>query len=126
MRKAGLNTSQYYIADGSGLSLYTYVTPQAETMMLRYAYGKPEIYDHLLRSLPVAGVDGTLATRMKGKSTKGNVKAKTGTVMGVSSLAGYCKGGNGHQLCFSIINQGVKTTADGRAFQDAICALLCQ
>jgi D-alanyl-D-alanine carboxypeptidase/D-alanyl-D-alanine-endopeptidase (penicillin-binding protein 4) len=43
MRKAGLNTSQYYIADGSGLSLYTYVTPQAETMMLRYAYSKPEM-----------------------------------------------------------------------------------
>ena len=76
MRKAGLNTSQYYIADGSGLSLYTYVTPQAETMMLRYAYSKPEIYDHLLPSLPVAGVDGTLASRMKGGAIRGNVRAK--------------------------------------------------
>ena len=126
MRKAGLNTSQYYIADGSGLSLYTYVTPQAETMMLRYAYSKPEIYDHLLPSLPVAGVDGTLASRMKGGATRGNVRAKTGTVTGVSSLAGYCRGGNGHQLCFSIINQGVKASADGRKFQDAVCTMLCQ
>lgn len=126
MRKAGLNTSQYYIADGSGLSLYTYVTPQAEVMMLRYAYSKPEIYDHLLPSLPVAGVDGTLASRMKGGATRGNVRAKTGTVTGVSSLAGYCRGGNGHQLCFSIINQGVKASADGRKFQDAVCTMLCQ
>lgn len=126
MRKAGLSTSPYYVADGSGLSLYTYVTAQAETMLLRYAYGKPDIYGPLSRALPVAGVDGTLASRMKGSATKGNVRAKTGTVTGVSSLAGYCKGGNGHQLCFSIINQGVNTSSEGRSFQDAICTILCK
>lgn len=126
MRKAGLTTAPYYIADGSGLSLYTYVTAQAETMMLRYAYGKPEIYEPLYRALPIAGVDGTLASRMKGSATKSNVRAKTGTVTGVSSLAGYCRGGNGHQFCFSIINQGIKSSSDGRNFQDAICALLCR
>ena len=55
----------------------------------------------------------------------GNVRAKTGTLTGISSLAGYCKAENGHQLCFSIINQGVMRNADGRAFQDRLCQLLC-
>ena len=56
---------------------------------------------------------------------EGNVRAKTGTVTGVSSLAGYCLAENGHRLCFSIINQGIMRGADGKAFQDRFCQALC-
>lgn len=126
MRKAGLNTTPYYVADGSGLSLYNYLTAECEVMMLRYAYKKPDIYASLYKALPIAGTDGTIASRMTGKATRGNVRAKTGTVNGISSLAGYCRGGNGHMLCFSIINQGVRSSADGHRFQDALCETLCK
>ena len=77
-------------------------------------------------ALPVAGVDGTLKKRMLGSFTDGNVHAKTGTVTGVSSLAGYCRAANGHMLCFSIIDHGVMHGRNGRAFQDRVCTLLCQ
>lgn len=95
------------IADGSGLSLYNYVSADLEVKLLRYAYQNNNVYLHLYPSLPVAGQDGTLKNRMRGTFTAGNVRAKTGTLTGISSLAGYCTAANGHQICFSIINQGL-------------------
>ena len=94
--------------------------------MLRYAFRNNNIYLHLHPALPEAGVDGTLRSRMKGTFTKSNVFAKTGTVTGVSSLAGYCTAANGHRLAFSIINQGIMHASNGRRFQDRVCTLLCQ
>ena len=124
--KVGLNPRRYRIADGSGLSLYNYLTPELEVALLCYAFRNNNIYLHLHPALPEAGVDGTLRSRMKGTFTKSNVFAKTGTVTGVSSLAGYCTAANGHRLAFSIINQGIMHASNGRRFQDRVCTLLCQ
>ncbi len=123
--KVGLHGQRYRIADGSGLSLYNYITAELEVRLLRYAYRYQNIYIHLLPSLPKAGVDGTLEKRMHGTFTKDNVKAKTGTLTGVISLAGYCTAANGHQLCFAILNQGVMRASDARHFQDRVCEVLC-
>lgn len=124
--KIGLEPSRYRLADGSGLSLYNYVSPELEVRFLRYAYENNEIFSHLLPALPVAGIDGTLKSRMKSQFTRGNVKAKTGTVEGISSLCGYLTAANGHHICFSIINQGVMHGKNGRNFQDKVCSLLCR
>lgn len=124
--KVGLNPSRYRIADGSGLSLYNYVSAELEVALLRYAYQNSNIFLHLYPSLPVAGQDGTLKRRMRGSFTSGNVHAKTGTLTGISSLAGYCTAANGHFLCFSIINQGVMRDRNGRVFQDKVCNALCR
>ena len=124
--KVGLNTEDYRIADGSGLSLYNYVTPEMELRFLKYAYERRDIYDHLRPSLPIAGEDGTLKNRMQKTAAAGNVYAKTGTVSGVSCLAGYCTAPNGHILCFSIMNNGLTTARKGRDFQDRICIAMCE
>jgi len=124
--RLGLDPASYVIADGSGLSLYNYVSAEMIVRLLRHAYDTRDIYDHLYPALPVAGVDGTLANRMKGGACRGNVHAKTGTVSGVSTLAGYCRAANGHDLCFAILNQGVVKASDGRAFQDRVCDALCR
>ncbi|MCI6161644.1 MAG: D-alanyl-D-alanine carboxypeptidase/D-alanyl-D-alanine-endopeptidase [Prevotellaceae bacterium] len=124
--KFGLQPKDYYIADGSGLSLYNYVSPELEVQFLRYAYRNNNIFVHLLPSLPIAGVDGTLRKRMGKGTAQGNVKAKTGTVTGISSLAGYCTAANGHLLCFSIIHMGVRRSGIGRSFQDKVCEALCE
>lgn len=124
--RLGLDASRYRLADGSGLSLYNYVSPELEVKFLRYAYENQNIYNHLLPALPVAGIDGTLRNRMRSQFTRGNVRAKTGTVEGVSSLCGYLTAANGHRICFSIINQGVMHQKNGRRFQDKVCQLLCQ
>lgn len=109
------------VADGSGLSLYNYVSPRTMTLMLRYAYLNPNIYNYFMPSLPLAGVDGTLEHRMQNGTAHRNVRAKTGTVSGVSTLAGYCRASNGHLLAFTIMNNGLIKTAVARRFQDRLC-----
>lgn len=126
IEKVGLEPSKYKIADGSGLSLYNYVSAELEIKLLRYAYRNDNVYMHLLPSLPVAGIDGTLKNRMRGTFASGNVRAKTGTVTGINSLAGYCTASNGHKICFAIINQGLLHGKNGRAFQDKVCEILCR
>ena len=125
LRRIGISDQAYRIADGSGLSLYNYVTAELQTLLLRYAWRNRRIYDNLLPTLPIAGVDGTLDKRMLKTSAAGNVRAKTGTLTGISSLAGYCTAANGHELAFCIINQGVMRTQTGRNFQDRVCVALC-
>ena len=126
LAKAGVDATLCHVADGSGLSLYNYLSAEALTMLLRYAWFDSSIYDHLLPTLPVAGEDGTLEKRMRETAAYRNVQAKTGTVTGISSLAGYCTAPNGHRICFAIINQGVRRSAEGRSFQDRVCQALCQ
>ena len=126
IRETGLDPAQYQIADGSGLSLYNYVSPELLVRLLQYAYTNEPIRSYLLPSLPIAGIDGTLERRMLKTPAQGNVRAKTGTVEGVSSLSGYCTSPEGHVLVFSIINQGVRQTSTGRAFQDKVCETLCK
>lgn len=126
IKKVGLDPKRYNIADGSGLSLYNYVTAELEVRLLRYAFKNNNIYLHLHPSLPQAGTDGTLRKRMTSPFTQGNVYAKTGTLSGISSLAGYCTAANGHRLAFAIINQGLLHGRNGRSFQDRVCTILCQ
>ena len=125
LKRLGLQADTYRLADGSGLSLYNYVSAELLCTLLKYAWNSPMIHDALWVSLPIAGVDGTLENRMLNTAADGNVRAKTGTLTGISSLAGYCKAKNGHQLCFSIINQGVLRNQAGKNFQDRVCQVLC-
>ncbi|MBO5881008.1 MAG: D-alanyl-D-alanine carboxypeptidase/D-alanyl-D-alanine-endopeptidase [Paraprevotella sp.] len=122
----GFEPAKYRVADGSGLSLYNYLTPELETALLRYAFSRQEIFTSFYESLPIAGVDGTLKKRMIDTPAFNNVRAKTGTLTGVYSLAGYATAANGHQLAFCIINHGVESASESRAFQDKVCVLLCR
>lgn len=126
IERTGLNSSRYKLADGSGLSLYNYISAECLLRLLRYAYQHKPIYKHLLPSLPIAGEDGTLKKRMIDTHAEGNVQAKTGTLTGIISLAGYCTASNGHRLCFAMINQGALSAKAARNFQDKICDILCE
>lgn len=125
LKKIGLGDAIHRFADGSGLSLYNYVSAEIEVAFLRYAYDRQQIYTALYQALPIAAVDGTIEKRMAGTAAAGNVHAKTGTLTGVSSLAGYCTAANGHTLCFAIINQGVMKGIYAKNLQDRICVAMC-
>ena len=122
--RLGLNPAEYTVADGSGLSLYNYLTPQSVVWLLKYAFKRNNIFNHLYPTLPVSGVDGTLKNRMKDSPAYGLIHAKTGTLRKVSTLAGYTKSPNGTNLAFCIFNQGILNSAEGRDFQDRVCELL--
>lgn len=124
--KAGREGSIHRFADGSGLSLYNYVSADIEVAFLRYAFHNKDMYYKLYETLPIAAIDGTLKDRMNGTVAAGNVRAKTGTVSGVSSLAGYCTTSGGRHLAFSIINQGVMKGSYAKALQDRLCIEMCK
>ena len=122
----GLDPKDYRIEDGSGVSLYNYVSPQLLMAYLKYAYVHSGLFAPLYDALPIAGIDGTLEHRMKKTTAYRKVRAKTGSVTGVSSLVGYVKAANGHQLAFVIINQNVLKLSKARRFQDRLCTILSQ
>ena len=124
LRKAGVSTSYVEVADGSGVSLYNYVSPEAMVAMLRYAYRDESIYSSFYPALPIAGVDGTLDTRMRQGTAYRNIRAKTGTLEGVTTLCGYATASNGHQLAFAIFINGVLASKTARDLQDRICQIL--
>ena len=93
---------------------------------LSWAYTRDNIFPHLHEALPIAGYDGTLSKRMKNTTAEQNVRAKTGTLTGVISLAGYCQTSENHALAFSIICNGTLDADKARTFQDKICTILCE
>lgn len=116
--------NKYRFEDGCGLSPYNLVSAKLLVNTLKYAYNTPRIYNKLLEGLPIAGVDGTLAHRMKKTPAYKKVKAKTGTITAISSLAGYVENSKGEVLAFAILNQNVLKTIQAHRFQDAFCVLL--
>ena len=127
VRSMGLNPDDYRFADGCGLSMYDYVSPELLVAFLRYAYNHDNIFPHLFRSLPVAGVDGTLKNRMrKGSPAYQQVHAKTGSYTGINTLAGYLETKSKRYLTFAIMCQNHIKASEARAIQDAICELLAK
>ena len=114
------------VADGSGLSLYNYVTAELLVHLLRYGFQKEGVKETLYESLPIAGVSGTLKNRMKNSVAFGNVRAKTGTVKAVCTLAGYATAANGHIYAFALLNTGMQSARTARLWQDKVCELLCR
>lgn len=118
--------AKYEIADGSGLSLYTYISADIMLQMLRRIYANPTVYEAVLRGLPVAGWTGTLKGRMAGTVAERKIHAKTGTVSGICTLAGYAYARNGHTLAFVIFNQGIMSPRLARRWQNKVCELMCR
>lgn len=126
IRNAKGKVEDYTIIDGSGLSHDNRSTPELLTTILRYAYHNEDVFPALYESLPIAGVDGTLDSRMKSEPVFRNVRAKTGTLNGVSTLAGYVTAANGHQLCFSIMVNNLGSISPGKSLQNDICLELAK
>jgi D-alanyl-D-alanine carboxypeptidase/D-alanyl-D-alanine-endopeptidase (penicillin-binding protein 4) len=123
----GVDTSAVQMADGSGVSFYNEVSPEALLGLLQAEYSQPATFARFRASLPVAGVDGTLRGRMKGTRAQGNAAAKTGTLTGVSTISGYLTSADGRPVAFCILASHFPGPAGAvRALQNEIIALLAQ
>jgi D-alanyl-D-alanine carboxypeptidase/D-alanyl-D-alanine-endopeptidase (penicillin-binding protein 4) len=107
LTQAGIQADQYVFFDGSGMSRQNLVTPHATVQLLTYASKQP--WGKAWReTLPVAGVDGSLAGRFRGSPAEGRVQAKTGALGHVNALSGYVQTMNGEQVAFSILTNNHK------------------
>lgn len=100
--EVGVKKGDVVFEEGSGLSRRNVVTPNAVVSLLQFM-SRHRWWDVYRYSLPVAGVDGTLKTRLKDAPAAGNVRAKTGTLRFVNALSGYVTSAAGERLVFSIM-----------------------
>jgi D-alanyl-D-alanine carboxypeptidase/D-alanyl-D-alanine-endopeptidase (penicillin-binding protein 4) len=108
---AGIDKDDFVFYDGSGLSSYDLVTPRAVAKLLSYAAHDPKTsqpqpwFAAWKASLPIGGVDGTLADRLTKAPLKGHVFAKTGTHSEGRALSGYLECASGQTVIFSILDE---------------------
>ncbi len=100
----GISQTDYEIHDGSGISHSDQISSDILIAVLRTMYQRKNIFDYFYQSLATAGVDGTLRRRMLGTDAENNLHAKTGTLSGVTSMAGYVTSADGEILVFSMIS----------------------
>jgi D-alanyl-D-alanine carboxypeptidase/D-alanyl-D-alanine-endopeptidase (penicillin-binding protein 4) len=93
------------IFDGSGLDRADRSSPLQVLSLLRELWGTPT-GKLLYQTLPVVGVNGTVAGIADRTAAAGHCAAKTGTLDGVSNLAGYCHARDGHELAFVMMVVG--------------------
>jgi len=126
LRRLGVSPEGWALQDASGLSRSDLITAHGMAGLLagmdrhRYAASFRD-------SLPIAGVDGTLGSRMQQPPARGNVVAKTGTIRHVNALGGYVTARSGERFVFyAAVNHHPGPASDSVAALDAIATLLAQ
>lgn len=97
----GIDSTEFHLTDGSGLSGDNLVSPNAFTRLLQYIRRHPR-FATFAAGLPVAGGPGSLRARFVGTPLAGRVRAKTGSIAGVNTLTGYIDLPGGRSLVFSV------------------------
>ena len=122
----GFTPEGYYYGNGSGLFASNRFSPRQLVSLLALVYRDFRLGPDLLASLSIAGVDGTIRSRMAGGSAEQRIRAKTGTLDGVSSLSGYAALDGMSPLAFSIVVNGYGDRSGGiaRLLQDEVCESL--
>lgn len=126
LNELGINSKEYFLVDGSGLSRHNLITPKTVVKTLNLMSRSPQgkVYRD---SLALAGVNGTLKKRFRDTSIAGNLWGKTGTLTGVATLAGYLNLPQFETLVFNItVNNSDRSSKELRQAIDEIIFLLAR
>jgi D-alanyl-D-alanine carboxypeptidase/D-alanyl-D-alanine-endopeptidase (penicillin-binding protein 4) len=111
LARMGLSKESYSYADASGLSRLNLVSADALIQIMKYMH-RHQHFLHFYNALSIAGVDGTLESRMIGTKAENNVHAKTGSFANVSALSGYVRTADREMLAFSILANNFLVSKD--------------
>lgn len=122
---AGVPRTAWDFSDGSGMSTYNRVSPRGMTRLLNWIAVQP--WGAKFRdTLPIGGVDGTLARRFKGTILEGRIFAKTGTINATNALAGYMVVKSGKTLTFAIYANDVPSGTFATPAMDAALVAIAE
>ncbi|MGZ3804162.1 MAG: D-alanyl-D-alanine carboxypeptidase/D-alanyl-D-alanine endopeptidase [Pseudobdellovibrionaceae bacterium] len=124
LKKLGLPQDQYFFQNPSGLTRDNRISAFAMWKIIHHLRNDFQVQPEFLSSLPIAGIDGTLKKRMKNSPGERWVRAKTGFLTGVVSLAGYAGRSDGRVFSFTFIFNGTKDEASVRSFFDQMLIAL--
>ncbi len=123
--EVAIDTTKMRMVDGSGLSRYNLTSPDQLTKLLKYIYSDFIYNSEFIAALPSIGEEGTLKDRMQLIEDKNSIRAKTGSLSGISCLSGYAFTKSGEPLAFSIMMNGyVDELKPYQDLQDRICEIL--
>jgi D-alanyl-D-alanine carboxypeptidase/D-alanyl-D-alanine-endopeptidase (penicillin-binding protein 4) len=123
LARLGVRPGNYRVINGSGLARKAQFRPRDMVRVLRGAYTMPILGPELMAALPQGGIDGTLRRRLRHLDVKGYVRAKTGTLSGVTCLSGYA-GYGGRVIIFSMMAYRVSRLGPVRTAQDRLASQL--
>jgi len=126
LKTVGVADGDVVFTDGSGLSRDDLVTPRAVVQLLRYDALQPWGADYIA-TFPIAGVDGTLETRLKDPVASGRIEAKTGALDHVRAISGFATTLHGERLIFAIFgNNNPQRGRDATVAADAIAVAMVE
>jgi D-alanyl-D-alanine carboxypeptidase/D-alanyl-D-alanine-endopeptidase (penicillin-binding protein 4) len=119
LERMAIQKSTYAYTDGSGLSRQNLVSADMLIRIFKFM-SRQEYFPVFYDALPIAGVDGTIRSRMRGTKAENNVHGKTGTIAYVRCLSGYAKTADGEMLAFAMIaNNFLASNQAAEYVQDA-------
>lgn len=121
----GIDTSATTVLDGSGLARGSAVPASVitDTLVLAADPARPQLRA-AVTGLAVGGFSGTLADRLDDSAGAGVVRAKTGTLTGVSALAGVVTSADGGSYAFAVLADDVSDTLAARSALDDVAAAI--
>ena len=124
-REAAAYGARPAIVDGSGLSRANRTSPRDVVELLAGMAASSRTANPMRLSLSIAGRAGTLSNRMRRSPARGRCRAKTGTIEGVSNLAGYCSSRSGGRTAFAFLMNGISVW-NAHPLQDRMAAALAR
>lgn len=121
MRSLGLSQLEYTLVNPSGLTRDNKLSARALVRVLQDMGGNFQYAPEFQTSLPIAGVDGTLRRRLRNTPAERFIRAKTGYVDDVVTLAGYAGHKDGRIVAFAFLYNGRIPTYRVRKLYDDLC-----
>jgi len=116
----GIDNTGLEVANGSGLSRASRISPALMNRVLQHGYQSPWMAE-FVASLPINGVDGTMRNRLRSERMRGNMHIKTGTLDEVSAVAGYVTAQSGRQYTVvGMLNHTIADRGPGVELMDAL------
>ena len=106
----GVSPDQYLLRNGSGLNDTNRFSAALVVRLLDYIYRTREIAYELIPSLGVSGATGTVRKRLTGDAVHHKVRAKTGTLTGVTALSGYVMSRDRVVVAFTVLVNGLSVS----------------
>ena len=110
-----MDRTHFSLAEASGLSRNNKISASALVKVLRDVSNDFSSSPEFLASLGIGGVDGTMKEKFTDQKVKRRIRAKTGNLRGVNSLAGYGISPNGRMFIFAVL---VNSQQKGTGFID--------
>jgi D-alanyl-D-alanine carboxypeptidase/D-alanyl-D-alanine-endopeptidase (penicillin-binding protein 4) len=123
LARAGVPRAAFDFADGSGMSTYNRASPRGTLALLRWIAAQPW-GAAWQATLPVGGIDGTLAKRFRGTALAGRIFAKTGSLNATTALSGTMIARSGRRLFFSAFANDVPEDVAASAAIDAALVMV--